>query len=96
MLGISGKAYIGHGGIREYFEDIESAWGQWRVEVERISEGVGGRVVIVMTMHARGGESGATVVERTAHIWTLRDGSLLRNRPYREPDDALRELRLSA
>ena len=96
VLGISGKAYIGHEGIREYFDDIESAWAQWRVEVERISEGADGRVAIVMIMHARGMESGATLAERTAHIWTVRDGRLVRNQPYREPDEALRVLGLSA
>jgi hypothetical protein len=50
--------------------------------------------VIVMTMHARGKESGAGLSELTAHVWTLRDGRLLRNQPFREPDRALRELGL--
>jgi ketosteroid isomerase-like protein len=94
MLGISGRAYVGHEGIRQYFDDVESAWAQWSVEVERIAEGADGRVAIVMTMHARGKESGASLAERTAHIWTLRDGKLLRNEPYREPEQALRELDL--
>src|SRR4051794_28229992 len=74
MLGISGRSYEGHDGIREYFRDIESAWAEWSVEVERAEEGSDGRVAIVMTMHARGKESGATVAERTAHVWTLADG----------------------
>jgi ketosteroid isomerase-like protein len=95
MLGISGRAYLGHEGIQQYFDDVESAWEHWTVEVERIAEGADGRVVIVMTMHARGKGSGATLAERTAHIWTLRGGRLARNRPYREPEEALRELGLS-
>jgi ketosteroid isomerase-like protein len=92
MLGISGRSYIGHGGIREYFDDIESAWAEWSVDVERIAEGADGRVAIVMTMHARGKGSGIELAERTAHIWTLRDGRLLRNQLHRDPDDALRAL----
>ena len=95
MLGISGRAYLGHDGIRQYFDDVASAWREWRVEVERVAEAADGRVVIVMTMHARGKGSGARVAERTAHIWTLADGKLLRNEPYREPEQALRELGLS-
>jgi ketosteroid isomerase-like protein len=95
VLGISGRAYIGHDGIREYFDDVASAWEEWRVQVDRISEGADGRVAIVMTMHARGKGSGASLAERTAHIWTLRDGRLARNEPYREPELALRELGLS-
>ena len=53
-----------------------------------------GRVVIVMTMHARGKGSGASLSERTAHIWTLKDGKLLHNEPYREPERALEDLGL--
>jgi ketosteroid isomerase-like protein len=94
MLGIGGRSYLGHDGIREYFQDIESAWAEWNVEVERVSEGVDGRVAIVMTMRARGKESGLELTQRTAHIWTLGDGRLLRNEHYREPEDALRELGL--
>lgn len=95
VLGISGRAYLGHDGIRQYFDDVASAWREWRVEVERITEGADGRVAIVMTMHASGKGSGATLAERTAHIWTLEDGKLLRNEPYREPEQALRDLGLT-
>jgi ketosteroid isomerase-like protein len=92
MLDIGGRSYLGHDGIREYFRDIESAWAEWSVAVERVVEGADGRVAIVMTMHARGQESGLELAERTAHIWTVRDGLLLRNELYREPDEALRTL----
>jgi ketosteroid isomerase-like protein len=96
VLGISGRAYLGHDGIRQYFDDVATAWREWRVEVERVAEAADGRVVIVMTMHARGKGSGARVAERTAHIWTLEDGKLLRNEPYREPEQALRDLGLTS
>jgi ketosteroid isomerase-like protein len=96
MLGISGRSYVGHDGIREYYDDIESAWAEWSVEVERVAEGSDGRVAIVLTMRARGKESGAELTERTAHIWTVRDGRLVRNELYREPEQALRELGLAA
>jgi ketosteroid isomerase-like protein len=92
MLGISGRAYTGHAGILEYFDDVESAWEQWSVEVEQTAQGADGRVAIVMTMHARGKGSGVTIAARTAHIWTLKEGRLLRNELYREPEQALREL----
>ena len=94
VLGISGRAYLGHDGIREYFEDVESAWEEWSVEVERTAEAEDGRVAIVMTMHARGKGSGVGVAERTAHIWTLEDGKLAANLPYRTPESALVDLGL--
>jgi ketosteroid isomerase-like protein len=92
MLGISGRAYVGHDGIREYLDDVESAWEHWTVEVERAVEGPDGRVAIVMTMHARGKGSGLTLAARTAHIWTLKDGRLFKNQLYRDPELALRDL----
>ena len=92
VLAVSGRAYLGHDGIRQYFDDVASAWAEWRVEVHRVTPGPDGRVLIEMTMHTRGKESGAVWAEGTAHIWTLRDGRLLRNQPYRRPEEALREL----
>jgi ketosteroid isomerase-like protein len=92
VLAVSGRAYSGHDGIRKYFEDIASAWEEWRVEVHRVAASEDGRVAIVMTMHMRGKESGAILSERTGHIWTLRDSKLLRNQPFREPEEALREV----
>ena len=47
-----------------------------------------------MSMHVRGKESGLILSERTDHIWTLKDGKLLRNESFREPGEALRELGL--
>jgi ketosteroid isomerase-like protein len=92
ILAVSGRRYLGHAGIREYFGDIHSAWSEWRVEVHRTVPGADGRVAVVMSMHVRGKESGATLSERTDHIWTLRDDRLFRNEPFREPGEALREL----
>jgi ketosteroid isomerase-like protein len=90
VLAVSGKAYRGHDGIREYFDDITSAWEEWKVQVHRVVAAPDGRVVIIMTMHMRGKGSGAILSEKTGHVWTLEDGKLLRNEPFREPQEALR------
>ena len=95
VLAVSGRAYLGHAGIREYFEDISLAWDEWRVEVHRVAAAADGRVAILMTMHMRGKESGAPLSQRTGHVWTLKDGKLLRNQPFRDPDDALQEVGVS-
>jgi ketosteroid isomerase-like protein len=92
VLAVSGRAYVGHDGIRWYFDDVASAWEEWRVEVHRVAGAADGRVVIEMTMHARGRGSGVTLSEFTGHVWTLRDGKLLRNQPSRAADQALQEL----
>ena len=90
VLAVDGKAYLGHAGIRQYFEDVTSAWDEWRVEVHRTAVVPDGRIVIEMTMHARGRESGLPIAVFAAHIWTLKDGKLLRNQPFREPEPAER------
>ena len=93
VLAVSGRAYKGHDGIREYFKDVESAWDEWHVETHHVESAGDGRVAIVMTMHVRGKESGAALSEKTGHVWTLKEGKLLRNRPYREPKLALEAVR---
>jgi ketosteroid isomerase-like protein len=90
MLAVSGRAYLGHQGVREYFDDVRAAWDEWRVDVHSVAAAPDGRVAIVMTMHARGRESGAALSELAAHVWTVSDGLLLRNELYRDPDEALR------
>ena len=90
VLAVSGKAYRGHAGIRQYFEDIASAWQEWRVDVHRVQPREDGRILIEMTMHMRGKGSGAPLSERTAHIWTLRGSKLLRNEPLRESEYPVR------
>lgn len=90
MLDVSGRRYLGREGISQYFRDVESAWEEWRVDFERVASAPDGRVAIVMTMHVRGRGSGAALSERTGHVWTLRDGLLLRNEPHRDPEQALR------
>jgi ketosteroid isomerase-like protein len=92
VLAVGGRAYKGHDGIRQYFDDVSSAWSEWTVDVERILAGPDGRVAIVMTMSGRGRESAARFSERTGHVWTLRNGKLLRNEPYRDADLALRDV----
>jgi ketosteroid isomerase-like protein len=92
VLAVSGRRYRGHSGIREYFDDIASAWAEWRVEVHEIVPGDDGRVAIVMSMHVRGKESGLMLSEQTDHIWTLEDDLLLRNEPHRVPGEVLRNL----
>jgi ketosteroid isomerase-like protein len=90
VLAVSGRAYHGHDGIRQYFADVAAAWSEWRVELHRIVPAPEQRVVIEMTMHFRGKESGAAFSDYAAHVWTLRNGKLLRNEPFRDPKDALR------
>jgi len=90
VLAVGGRPYVGHDGIRQYFADVASAWSRWTVEVHRVQPGADGRVAIAMTMHVVGKESGAGFSASTGHVWTIRNGKLLSNKPYRDGDEALR------
>jgi len=90
VLAVGGRPYVGHDGIRQYFADVSSAWSRWAVEVHRVAPGADGRVAIAMTMHIVGKESGVGFSVSTGHVWTIRDGKLLSNKPFRDADEALR------
>jgi ketosteroid isomerase-like protein len=89
VFAIDGRAYVGHAGIRQYFVDVATTWDTYHMEVHRVVGGRDGRVAIIMTMHVRGRGSGVAISDPTGHVWTLRNGRLLRNRVYREPTEAL-------
>jgi ketosteroid isomerase-like protein len=89
VLALDGQAYVGHDGIRQYFADVAAAWEAYHVEVHRVVDAPDGRAAIVMTMHVRGRGSGVAISDPTGHVWTLRNGRLLRNRVFRRPDEAL-------
>jgi ketosteroid isomerase-like protein len=95
VLAVDGKPYLGHEGIRRYFDDIHSAWEEWRVDIHSTAIVPDGRVIIEMTMHARGKGSGAPLANFAAHIWRIEDGRLLRNEPYRDRAEAERAAGLS-
>jgi ketosteroid isomerase-like protein len=90
VLAVDGNAYVGHEGVRRYFDDISSAWEEWRVDVHGTALVPDGRVIIEMTMYARGKGSGAPLDEFAGHIWTLKDGRLLRNEVFRNREEAER------
>jgi ketosteroid isomerase-like protein len=95
VLAVDGRPYVGHDGIRRYFDDINSAWEEWRVDIHGTAVAPDGRVIIEMTMHALGKGSGAPLAEFAAHVWMLRSGKLVRNQPFRDREQAERAVGLS-
>lgn len=91
---LEGKPFEGHAGIRRYFREVVDTFDEWTVEVHEVREGPDGRVVISLTMHARGRHGGPALLESMAHIWQLRDGKLFRSSVYREPVEAFAEVGL--
>jgi ketosteroid isomerase-like protein len=90
---LDARPYRGFGGVRRYFEDIEAAWDEWRVEIEQLVPAPDGRVAIVMSTHMRGKGSGLPFVQRVAFLWHFKDEKLWRATLHRDPADALQATR---
>ena len=70
-----GDDYRGHSGVRRYMRAVYEAFEEYRPEVEELRDVGEGRVLTLAIEHGRGRGSGAQVeAQRTAHLWTLRDG----------------------
>jgi ketosteroid isomerase-like protein len=65
-----------------------SGWEDWRCEAERFIPH-GDVVVVVARYRGRGKVSGAAVDTTGAHVWTLRDGQVVRLEIFSSPPKAL-------
>jgi ketosteroid isomerase-like protein len=89
MAQLEASPYRGLAGIRRYFREIDTTWDEWRVEVEQLLSTPDGRVVIVMSTHMRGKESGLPFAQRVANVWEFKDEKLWRATLHRDPAEAV-------
>jgi ketosteroid isomerase-like protein len=89
-----GQVYRGHAGMRSYMASVYEAFEDYRPEVEELID-VGDQVLTLAIEHGRGRGSGAGVqANKTAHVWTLRDGKAVRLDLYQDRDKALKAVGL--
>jgi hypothetical protein len=81
--------YHGAEGIRRYFSSFQDAMEEIRFEPERLWD-AGDSVVVALLLTAKGRRTAISVEQRTAGIWTLRDGKVVRVRAFASPAEALR------
>jgi|Tabmets5t2r1_1033131.scaffolds.fasta_scaffold33125_2 ketosteroid isomerase-like protein len=96
MAQLEARPYTGHAGIRRYFRDIDATWEEWRIEVVELMAAPDGRVVIVMSTHMRGKESGVPFTQPVANVWEFEDEKLLRATLYRDPAEAVRAIEVGS
>jgi ketosteroid isomerase-like protein len=86
--------YRGIDGARRLNDEIRDVWEEFRVVPEQFID-AGDQVVVLETIHARGRGSGVELdTQRSATIWTLREGQVTRVLIGVEPDEALKAVGL--
>jgi len=80
--------YRGHDGMRRYFESFRDAMDEIQFEAERLWD-AGQSVVVAMRLTARGRQTAILVEQRSAGVWEICDGKVIRIRAYASTADAL-------
>jgi ketosteroid isomerase-like protein len=80
--------------IRQLYENDEEAWGEYRIDPEKVIDAVG-KVVVFQREYQRGRSSGIEIVTETAAIIYLCDGRIVRIQGYLDRAAALEAAGLS-
>jgi ketosteroid isomerase-like protein len=80
--------YRGHDGVRRYFDSFYEAMDEIRFEPGEFREAAG-RVIVPVTLIARGRTTGIEVKQELVMVWTLRDGHAIRLEPFATLEEAL-------
>jgi ketosteroid isomerase-like protein len=84
-----GKIGRGHQAIIDHLVRWAAVWDDWTVEVERVVEAGSDRVILFMRERGRS-DSGLTMDERHAELYTLREGMIVRRQGFSDPREALK------
>jgi ketosteroid isomerase-like protein len=86
-IGRSG-VYFGLEGVQEFYRDLLASFGELTSEVEEWID-AGDGVIAMVRSYGRGRRSGVPVDMLEAHLWTVRDGLLLRLQIFATRAEAL-------
>jgi ketosteroid isomerase-like protein len=89
-----GGVYEGLGGVRNYTTHFLSAWETVTIAAESIQE-AGDSYLVKVDQRGVGLDSGAEVGFSYFHVWTFRDGKVVRLESIRDEEKALRAAGLS-
>jgi ketosteroid isomerase-like protein len=81
----------GREGIKQLFDSYMEAFDALRLEPEEFID-ADDQIVVSLYQLIRGKGSGAEVVGRIAHVWTLREGAAVRLRIFADKERALEAL----
>jgi ketosteroid isomerase-like protein len=85
--------YLGHDGIRRFFEDNQKSFERFEPAVDELRDLGEDAVLVLGSIHVRGRGSGVDVVVPMAGIATYRNAKLVRWEDFRERERALEAAR---
>ena len=86
--------YRGHEGMRELFAAQAEVFDPFRLEPEEFLD-AGDRVVVMARAGGLARGSGVEVMGRFGHLWTVREGKIVRFKEFKDPAEALAAAGLS-
>jgi ketosteroid isomerase-like protein len=86
--------YHGHEGVREFLALIREQWATMRLEPQDFID-AGDKVVVSVRLVGVGKESGVETTANAAHVWTFRDGKIVRQTVFQTMNEALEAAGLS-
>jgi ketosteroid isomerase-like protein len=90
LLPMAGADYLGAGGIRRFFTDIEDIGPDFRIEVQRI-QAIGDRKVLaLLRVAATGRASGIATSAESANVYDFVDGRISRVRIFLDRDEGIK------
>ena len=68
---------------------MQESFNDYSVEIQEFIDAGETTVVVPVRISARGKGSGVNIRTRVAHLWTLRDGKLIRGEVFESMEEAL-------
>jgi ketosteroid isomerase-like protein len=82
-------------GLRQWFRKMDEVWEELRFDPKEIIDLDEDRVLAVAHTSAHGRGSGIEISQDLTHVWTLREGKLIRLNTYSTKAEALEAVGLS-
>ena len=87
-LGAEPGTFRGHDGVRRYFDSFSESMDDIRLEADTFHD-FADRVVVEMTLKARGKSTGIEVGQPLVQVWEIRDGKVFRLKNFATMDEAV-------
>ena len=92
---VEGDVYHGLEGQRRRWENVHTAWEDFRIAVTEVQEVDSARALVVLRLSGKARASGVPLDALLGQVWTWRDGKVRRIVTYTDPREALEAVGLS-